>query len=557
MKITRRGLFKQGGAAALSCKAGRSLGAPAAARSKLFASPEGTRKIAPGPFQPTWESLKQYQAPDWFRDAKLGIWAHWTAQCVPEAGDWYARNMYIQGVRQYDQHLKQYGHPSQTGFMEIDNLWKAERWQPEKLMQLYVKAGAKYFMALANHHDNLDCFDSHHHAWNSVRVGPKKDIVGTWAKLTKQNGLRLAVSNHSAHAWHWFQPAYGYDAEGPLAGVRYDAFRLRKEDGKGKWWDGLDPQELYTGPNMVMPEGLKTIKEVQDWHRSHDGKWTEEPPANNPQFTEKWFLRCQELVDRYQPDLLYFDDTELPLGQAGLDIVAHFYNSSIRRHGKLEAVVTAKKFKPEHLGAAVLDIERGRANTILAAPWQTDTCIGEWHYDRSVFEQHRYKTASTVVQTLVDIVSKNGNLMLNIPLRGDGTIDEDEHQFLQDLSSWMRVNGEAIYGTRPFRVYGEGPSDLETSSDFNERRARPFTAQDIRFTTKGETLYAIALGWPEGGQLKIKSLGTGSDGHPKPIRQVHLLGHEAKLSFHQEESGLTIQLPPEKPNDYAFSFRIV
>jgi alpha-L-fucosidase len=234
MKISRRRLLTQAALASAALHANSLFGCRLLPQQQAIAA-AAARTIAPGPFQPTWESLKQYRPPDWFRDAKFGIWAHWTAQCVPEAGDWYARQMYIPGESQYDHHLKHYGHPSKTGFMEIDNLWKAERWQPQELMQLYVKAGAKYFQAVANHHDNFDCFPSSHHAWNSTRVGPMKDIIGTWAKLTKEHGLRFAVSNHSAHAWHWFQTAYGYDPTGHMAGTRYDAFHLRKEDGKGLW----------------------------------------------------------------------------------------------------------------------------------------------------------------------------------------------------------------------------------------------------------------------------------------------------------------------------------
>ena len=216
------------------------------------------RTIAPGPFKATWESLvANYKVPDWFRDAKFGIWAHWTAQCVPEQGDWYARKMYIQGERDYEYHVKTYGHPSKFGFMEIDNLWKAEKWDPARLIALYKRAGAKYFFGLANHHDNLDMYDSAHHAWNSVRVGPKKDIIGTWAKVVREHGLRFGVTNHASWAARWLQPAYGYDGEGPLAGVRYDAYTLTKADGKGKWWEGLDPQDLYTGNSVKMPDGLE------------------------------------------------------------------------------------------------------------------------------------------------------------------------------------------------------------------------------------------------------------------------------------------------------------
>jgi alpha-L-fucosidase len=518
------------------------------------ASPQ-KRRTTEGDFKPEWESLKQYRTPDWFRDAKFGIWAHWTAQCVPEQGDWYARQMYIQGTRQNKFHVERYGHPSKFGFMEIDHLWKAERWKPEALMRRYAKAGAKYFVSLANHHDNFDCYNSSYHAWNSVRVGPKKDIVGTWAKVAREHRLRFGVSNHSAHAWHWFQPAYGYDAEGDMAGVPYDGFTA-KAAGKGKWWEGLDPQQLYTGPSMPMPKGIASIAEAQQWHEKHDRIWTEEPPRGNPQFVETWFLRCRELIDKYQPDLLYFDNTELPLGQTGLDIAAHFYNMNIKRHGSLEAVLNSKGLKPEHDGTMVLDIERGRADRILPTPWQTDTCIGEWHYRRSLYEQHRYKTARQVVQTLADIVSKNGNLLLSIPLRGDGSIDEDESQFLDALASWMPANGEAIFGSRPFTVFGEGAPDVKGAANFNENSGRTYTAQDIRFTTKGDDLYAIALGWPADGKLTIQTLAQGRNDYSKTIGRVELLGEKGPLPFRRQSDGLVITLPETRPNEFAYAFKI-
>ena len=377
MKISRRTLLNRVAVGAAALQA-RGLAAT------TFDSLTTGRSIAPGPFQPTSDSLKRYKTPEWFRDAKFGLWAHWSAQCVPETGDWYARQMYLQGERQYEHHLQHYGHPSKTGFMEIDNLWKAELWKPHELMELYLNAGAKYFMSLANHHDNFDCYDSRYHQWNSTRVGPKKDIVGTWAAIAREHGLKFGVTNHSAHTWHWFQPAYDYDSEGPTAGVRYDAYTLTREDGRGKWWDGLDPQELYGGRNMVAPDGIDSLAAARKWHEENDRRWTEDPPSSNPAFVDKWFLRCQDLLDKYQPDLLYFDNDGLPLGQAGLDIVAHYYNANIKRHGSLEAVVFAKNLKPNQIGAAVLDMERGRASGILDAPWQTDTCIGDWHYDRGI-----------------------------------------------------------------------------------------------------------------------------------------------------------------------------
>ncbi|WP_419805901.1 alpha-L-fucosidase [Terriglobus sp.] len=511
--------------------------------------------IASGPFQPTWASLKQYRTPEWFRDAKFGIWAHWSAQCVPERGDWYARRMYLQGDPTYDFHVQHYGHPSQFGFMQMDHLWKAEHWQPDQLMQLYQAAGAKYFFALANHHDNFDNYASTYHAWNSTRVGPMRDIIGEWSRVARAHSMRFGVSNHSSHAWHWFQVAYGYDAVGPKADVRYDAYRLKKAGGKGQWWDGLDPQELYTGRNLVIPDGLNTIAEQKAWHNEHDGKWHEEDPPENPRFAELWALRCRDLFDKYQPDLVYFDDEELPLGQKGLEVTAHLYNSSVARHGSQQAVVFAKKPTPEHAGAFTLDIERSRSTEILAEPWQTDTCIGDWHYDRRIFEQHRYKSPETVIALLIDVISKNGNLLLSIPVRGDGTIDEDEHAFLQALASWIPQHGEAIFGTRPFTVYGEGPPEPITR-DFKEQ-TRPHTAEDVRFTQRCDTLYAFVLAWPADGIVRVKTLRRGGEhAPPRGVQRVELIGAPGPLRFQQTAEALLVTMPPEKPNPYAYVLRM-
>jgi len=499
MKISRRAALA-GLAAAAGSRGLKGLTAfaqnPALPTTRVASSAE--RNVAPGPFQPTWDSLKQgYAVPGWFRDAKFGMWAHWTAQCVPEQGDWYARNMYIQGTKQNKFHVANYGHPSKVGFKDIDHMWHAEKWQPEYLMNLYVKGGAKYFMALANHHDNLDCYASTYQNWNSVKVGPKKDIVGIWAGIARRRGLRFGASNHSSHAWHWLQPAFGYDPEGPMAGVKYDGYLARNE-GKGQWWDGFDPQELYVGPSIVLPDGMTSATEAEAWHKKNDGHWYETGPEKYPGFTNSWFLRTQELVDKYDLDFLYFDDTEIPFGETGLAVVADFYNRNLKkRNGKLEACVFGKGFKPEHLGAAVLDIERGRSNEILPLPWQTDTCIGDWHYNIDTFERHRYKSAKTVIQMLADIVSKNGNLMLNIPLKGDGTIDSDELSVLNELATWFPANGEAIYGTRPFKISGEGPPDVVTTGNFNESKGRAYTAEDIRFNVKDGRLHAIAMEWPD------------------------------------------------------------
>ena len=559
MKISRRsalGMMAVAGKAALS-KRMLALAPASTANPAGRVATSAERDLAQGPFEPDWHSLKsQYQTPEWFRDAKFGIWAHWSAQCQPEQGDWYARYMYIQGTPQYEHHLKTYGHPSKAGFKDIDAIWKAENWDPNALMDLYQAAGAKYFMTLANHHDNFDNFNSKYHAWNSTRIGPMKDIVGTWAAICKKRGIRLGVSNHSAHAWHWFQTAFSYDAEGPLAGVRYDGWTKRSQ-GSGTAWAGLDPQELYVGPALVAPDGIVSAKAMADWQEKNGRVWDENPPCDNPEFTNTWFLRCKDLLDTYQPDLIYFDDNELPLGQTGLDITAHYYNSNLKLHaGKLEAVVFGKNFVPQHLGAVTLDIERGLSNEILPRPWQTDTCIGDWHYKRSLFDDHKYKTAKTVIHMLADIVSKNGNLCLNIPLRGDGTIDSDERQVLTELAAWMKVNGEAIFATRPFSIYGEGPPEVLVTGRFNEGKGRPYTAEDFRFTTKDGKLYAIALGWPQDGKLRIKTLAKGSKDMPREIAKVEMLGYSTPLKFDHTPDALVVTLPDNKPNDIAYSFRI-
>ena len=521
----------------------------ASALAALSATPALGQTLAPGPFNPDWDSLKaQYHAPDWFRDAKFGIWAHWSAQCVPEAGDWYARNMYIQGSKQYQHHLQNYGHPADTGFMDFNNRWRAEHWRPEELLDLYVKAGARYFVSLANHHDNFDNFASRYHAWNSTKIGPKRDIVGGWAKAARARGLKFGVSNHSAHAWHWFQVAYGYDPEGARAGQRYDAFRLTKYDGKGQWWDGLDPQELYAGAVMPMPDGLTSIAAANAFHESHDRVWAEEPPLANPAFIRMWWLRCKDLIDSYRPDLLYFDNTGLPLGQAGLDMAAHYYNSSLSWNGQLP-VLNCKLLPEDRRPAVVEDVERGFRSEVVPHPWQTDTCIGDWHYNRERFLNKSYMPADAVVHRLCDVVAKNGCLLLSVPVRGDGTIDEEERKIVEGVASWTGRYGEAIFASRPWRLSGEGPTQV-VSGNLIEGKPVPFQAADIRFTTKGPVLYAMTLGKPAG-EVVVKSLaGVGT------VQRVEIVGTAGALAFRQEPDGLHVTIPDGVSHDYGVALKI-
>ena len=529
MLLNRRDLLKSGSAAAVA-------GLAKSAHAQSVA----------GPVKPSWESLAaHYRVPEWFRDAKFGIWAHWGPQCQPEFGDWYARLLYIEGRQSwqhgetpYENHLRRYGHPSRTGFIDIIGKWKAEHWQPEELLKRYVKAGARYFMAMGCHHDNFDLFASKHHEWNSTRVGPKRDIVGGWEPLVRQAGLKFGVSNHSSHAWHWYQVAYGYDAEGPMRGRRYDAYWLRKKHGKGKYWDGLDPQELYTGPYYVPPDGITSAAEMNAWHDKRDGQWLEAAPPANRAFVDNWLLRQNQLVDDYRPDLMYFDDTGLPLGRTGLEAAAHYYNQSLKWRGNVDVVLFGKKLEGVQRRAIVEDVERGFLDEIRPEPWQTDTCIGNWHYDRRIYEQNAYKTPKQVIQRLADVVSKNGNLLLNIPVRSDGTIDDKEEAVVDEIAAWTQRNGEAIFGTRPWRLFGEGPTKPPEGM-LNEQDAKPFTAEDIRFTRKGDALYAILLDRPPG-ESAIRSLGANAGG---VIERIDLLGGP-ELQFHREPDSLRITLPP-------------
>ena len=541
MKANRREMI--GGAIAAAALAPAAASAVPTAPQAMGAG-RALKVPPPSRFTPDWASLTAgYSVPDWFRDAKFGMWAHWTAQCVPEQGDWYAREMYLPGSRAYNHHLKTYGHPADVGFMQIQNRWKADRWDPGRLLDLYKKAGAKYFMALANHHDNLDAYDSKYHAWNTTRVGPRRDIVGEWAKGARARGLRFAVSNHSAHAWHWNQPAYGYDPTGPRAGERYDAYKLTAAQGRGQWWEGLDPQQLYTGRHMPMPDGIRTEAEANAWHEATDRLWNEGVPADS-NFAPNWLLRAKDLVQKYRPDMVYFDNFDLPLEQYGLDFTSWFYNQSMQWNGgRLEAVVTSKMTPPQRRTGIVDDVERGGKNYIERFPWQTDTCIGNWHYDIETYRNDGYKSAATVIHTLCDVVSKNGNLMLSVPMRGDGTIDDKEERIVNDIAEWMGRYGEAIYASRPWKLNGEGPT-RGNSGNFSEGGPKSaYTARDVRYVTRNGNLHALVMGWPEDNIARMTLLAQGNPTMPGQIQRVTLLGDNSPLPFKRTAEALEVTLP--------------
>jgi len=475
-------------------------------------APSPALPIAPGPFEPTFDSLKQYKCPEWFRDAKLGMWAHWGPQAVPMFGDWYARQMYVQGHPQYKHHLENYGHPTKHGYKDIIPLWKAEKWDPDRLMALYQKAGAKYFVSMGCHHDNFDLWNSTHHKWNAVKMGPQRDVVGDWQKAARKLGLRFGVSEHMGASFTWFQDSHGSDKTGPLAGVPYD---------------GADPkyQDLYHWPAAPDDKG---------WY-SKDPKWQQE-----------WYARIKDLVDQYKPDLLYTDGG-VPFGnEVGRSMIAHLYNADAQRHGgKADVVYTCKQ---QSKGMWVEDLERGVMAGIRPEPWQTDTSIGDWYYNKN----WKYRGADWVIHMLVDIVSKNGNLLLNVVQRPDGSLDPEPEKILQEMAGWIAINGEAVFETRPWLVHGEGPVRAK-GGHFGEDFA--YSAKDVRFTSKGDkTLYAFAMGWPADGKIAIRSLAKFPEATGK-IAGVSLLG-AGEVKWTHDADGLTVQLPPQKPCDYAVALKI-
>lgn len=512
-----------------------------------------------GKYEPTWESLSQYeQAPDWFRDVKFGIWAHWGPQCQPEQGDWYARGMYDEGSHQYKWHVENYGHPSEFGFKDVINIWKAEKWDPDKLMALYKKVGAQYFFTLGNHHDNFDLWDSKYHQWNSVNMGPKKDIVGGWEKAARANGMYFGVSIHSAHAWTWMETAQRSDKEGPMKGIPYDG-KLTKADGKGKWWEGYDPQELYAQNHPLSKESENTGRIHSQW------AWGNGAAVPTEEYFQDFFDRNVDMINKYNPDLVYYDDTSMPLwpvSDAGLRVVSHFYNKSIKENnGKNEAVVFAKILTDEQKECLIWDVEKGVPDQIQEKPWQTCTCLGHWHYDKSTYDHNNYKSARTVVHMLIDIISKNGNMLLSVPMRGDGTIDEKEEAILNDVAAWMAINKEGIFETRPWTIFGEGPvaesNNPLHAQGFNEGKHQPYTSEDIRFVTKGNILYAHVLAWPEDGKVTIKSLAEGSDLFNQSIERISLLGTNEQISYKRTPAGLMVDLPSGvRPNEISFILKI-
>ncbi len=501
----RKGLLRSKGILALT------LAVATSSTQEFFA--EGHTGVT---FEPTLESLQQYDCPTWFRDAKFGIYLHWGAYSVAEKGEWYARKLYDEKSKEYAHHLKTYGHPSEFGYADFIPMWKAERFDPDALLSLFKEAGAKYFTPCAVHHDNFDLWDSKYQKWNSVNMGPKKDIIQMWKEATHKAGLRFGVTTHLSRSYSWLNTANGCDSKGDKKGVPYDGAR-----GKGQ---GLYP--------------------------SDDGQSTHpRAPFDAPKsWRDLWVKRINQLVDDYEPDHLYFD-CAVPFrgedrGRHGMEVISNFYNK------RSEGVMCIKNRPWQGLyadGIATLDYERGKAASILDAPWQTDDSIGSWGYNPA----KPYMTAGLVVDKLIDIVSKNGNMLLNIPIKADGTLDREATALLKKVGAWFKVNGEAIYGTRPWYLYGDGKHEIG-----HKDLSSTMTSKDFRYTTKGETLYAFVMDWPKGKAPVLMPFITEMNQRLRAVESVELLGFEGELKWNSHGDGLQVWFPEVKTCDFAYALKI-
>ena len=463
------------------------------------------RVVAEGPFQASWESLARYTIPAWYQDGKFGIFIHWGVYSVPAFGnEWYPRNMYVQGSDEFKYHVKTYGSQSRFGYKDFIPQLTADKFNADAWAELFKEAGARYIVPVAEHHDGFAMYDCAFSEWSAVKMGPRRDIIGELAAAIRKQGLTFGVSSHRAEHWWFFN-----------GGMTFDS-------------DVRDPRcTRFYGP--AQPKEMRP----------------------DQAFLDDWLRRTCELVDKYQPQLVWFDWwIEEPVFKLYLQKFAAYYYNRGAQWGKGVAINYKHQAFPDNV--AVFDVERGQLAGIRPIFWQTDTSISKnsWGY----VQNQNYKTAGNLVNDLVDIVSKNGALLLNIGPRPDGIIPEPEQKILLEIGQWLTVNGEAIYGTRPWKVYGEGPTEVIEGS-FSDTQRTAFTGQDIRFTTKGDTLYAIVLAWP-GEQIVIKSLGKSLSLWDQKVGSISLLGHTGQLEWSRDESGLAVKLPDRKPCEHAFVLKI-
>ncbi len=472
--------------------------------------------VAAGPFRPDWESLSTYQVPEWYKDAKFGVFLHWGVYSVPAFGsEWYPRLMYLEGSDVNKHHVAKYGPLTQFGYKDFIPMFKAEHYDPDAWAKLFKSAGFKYVVPVFEHHDGFAMYDSGLSDWTAAKMGPHRDLVGDLAKSIRAQGLHLGASSHRVEH-DWFLEG-GRQQPSDVNDPKYAAFYGPAHAQRGALGAGLLDNFTYVS---------------QEW-------------------VNDWLARDAEIVEKYHPDIMYFDwwigqpDVRRNLAK----FAAFYYNESLAEKHPV-GVINYKTVAMED-GSAVLDLERGQLAAIRPQYWQTDTSISDnsWGY----IENDTFKTPTFVVHQLIDIVSKNGNLLINIGPRADGTIPDQVQHVLLDIGAWLDVNGEAIYGTRPWRTYGEGPTQVE-AGQFHDTDTKPYTPEDFRFTTKGDTLYAIELGWPKNGEAVIHTLATQLGA--EKVRSVALLGSKTKVSFEQQADGLHLKLPAEPEGKIAYSFKV-
>lgn len=484
------------------------------AQPKVKAAVQQIRQVAAaGPFQPDWDSLKQVQTPDWYQDGKFGIFIHWGPYCVPAFGnEWYPRNMYQPTETAYVYHRAVYGPQDQFGYKDFIPLFKAERFDAAAWADLFSQAGAKFVVPVAEHHDGFPMYDCSYSRWTAAKMGPNRDVVSELAQAVRQRGLTFGVSSHRAEHW-WFMNGgnlFPSDVQDPAYADFY-------------------------GPAQPMTGG-------QDQHDSQ--------PRPSQDYLDDWLARTCELVDKYQPQLVWFDWwIEQKVFAPYLQTFASYYYNRGAQWGR--GVAINYKHVAFAEGSAVLDIERGQLGNIRPWFWQNDTSVSKNSWGH--ISHHNYKNAVSIVHDLMDVISKNGALLMNIGPRADGTIPEEEQALLSEVGRWLKINGEAVYHTRPWIKYGEGPTEV-AEGQFTDTRRQTFTAADFRFTTRGRTLYATCLGWPgSGGTAAIRSLALGQGG--EAIRAVELLGY-GPLEWTLDWDGLKIRLPDQAPSPYAVVFKI-